>query len=272
MSDKLRFLVAPTELTTVRNLSHNAIQWASRAARANLIARSDDSHSNLGWHEKHAALISHPLDEGQSYQLGFRFRDGSLIWIEDGAVVDALALAGIGEATADGWCNEHLAGADLNSTELADMPYMLDPVNCEEWVGAQDAVETLGAWFSAAQVALDALVTAHGAAAVATPNVRCWPHHYDIATLFALDDGDAESARSVGIGLSPGDSAYSEPYLYCNPWPVPGGALPVVPEPLRWHTEGFTSLVCPASRMGSEQDLGAVSESAFSVVLGLLHR
>jgi hypothetical protein len=100
--------------------------------------------------------------------------------------------------------------------------------------------------------------------------VRCWPHHYDIATLFALDDGDPETARSVGIGLSPGDSAYAEPYLYCNPWPVPDGALPTAPGPLRWHTEGFTSLVCPASRMGSEQNLSALTESAFSAVMGVL--
>ena len=270
MTDTLRFLAAPNELATVRNLSHNAIQRASRAARANLTARSDDSHSNLGWQEEHAALISHPLDDGQRYKLGFSFRDGSLIWIEDGVAVDALALAGIGEATADGWCDEHLADAGLNSMGLADMPYMLDPVNYEQLVGAQDALETLGAWFSAAQAALDALVTTHGASAVAPPSVRCWPHHYDIATLFSLDEGDPETARSVGIGLSPGDNAYAEPYLYCNPWPVPERSLPAPPKPLQWHTEGFTSLVCPASRMDGEQNLSTLTESAFALVIAAL--
>ena len=150
------------------------------------------------------------------------------------------------------------------------MPYVLDPVNYVELEGTEAALETLGAWFSAAQAALDALVTKHGSAAVATPSVRCWPHHYDIATLLSLDEGDPETARSVGIGLSPGDSAYAEPYLYCNPWPVPEGSLPAARSPLQWHTEGFTSLVCPASRMQDARNLQPLTESAFSLILEML--
>ena len=103
-----------------------------------------------------------------------------------------------------------------------------------------------------------------GARAVAAPTVRCWPHHFDLATLFALEAGDPETARSVGVGLSPGDGSYAEPYFYCTPWPAPEN-LPEPPGPLHWHTQGFTSLVCPASRVDVSTDLGDVLSAAVTL-------
>ena len=38
--------VGPDCLVAARNLAHRAVQWPTRTARANLEARSDDSHSN----------------------------------------------------------------------------------------------------------------------------------------------------------------------------------------------------------------------------------
>jgi len=82
--------------------------------------------------------------------------------------------------------------------------------------------------------------------------VLCWPHHFDIATLITLDvdEPDPETARSINVGLSPGDESYDEPYFYVTPWPEPrepekevlaGGGL--------WHKEDFTAAVLPASRL-----------------------
>lgn len=41
-----------------------------------------------------------------------------------------------------------------------------------------------------------------------TVPVRVWPHHFDIAVLLPGLRGD----QSVGVGLSPGDTGYPEPY------------------------------------------------------------
>ena len=81
--------------------------------------------------------------------------------------------------------------------------------------------------------------------------VRCWPHHFDVAALLPLDpDGDPEQARAVGVGFSPGDRSYAEPYFYVSPWPYPdAGELPRLPEGARWHTEGWVGLVLTAERI-----------------------
>jgi hypothetical protein len=47
--------------------------------------------------------------------------------------------------------------------------------------------------------------------------VRCWPHHFDIATLLTVAGG------SIGIGMEPGDTYYDEPYYYVNKHPQPSG-------------------------------------------------
>ncbi len=265
------FSIPPENLVTVRELSHSAVQWASRAARANLPARDDDSHSNLGWDDPHFALLSHPLDSAQRFQLGFGFRDAALLWLEAGKRVDSLSLQGREDARAKSWCDEHLAAAGLQGTDQAEMPYELPSVDYADLAGAGIELEVLGAWFAAAQSALENLLLTFGSHAVAPAQVRCWPHHYDLATLLMLEEGDPEIARSIGVGLSPGDASYAQPYFYCTPWPAPAH-LPDAPEPTHWHTEGFTSLVCEASRLNESVDVTGVLTQAAKVARGSLYR
>ena len=50
--------------------------------------------------------------------------------------------------------------------------------------------------------------------------------------------------RAVGIGVSPGDEFYSQPYAYISPWPpLSATNLPSLPQPGRWHTRGFVGVV-----------------------------
>ncbi len=80
--------------------------------------------------------------------------------------------------------------------------------------------------------------------------VRCWPHHFDIAMLLTLDpEKDAEQARSIGLGMSPGDATYAEPYFYITPWPYPekSAELPDLDGSGFWHTEGWAGVVLPVS-------------------------
>ena len=65
-----------------------------------------------------------------------------------------------------------------------------------------------------------------------------------IAALLALEKGPAEKARSIGIGVSPGDGYYAQPYLYVSPYPRPDtDNLPALPPGGRWHTKDFFGAV-----------------------------
>lgn len=120
------FAIDPGTLAEARMLCHVACQWPSKAARANLAAEEDDSHSNLGWRSEHAGLLSRFLDDGRRYQLGFSFSSGALIWLVADEVAGRLALRHETEASAKDWVDGQLAEVSLNSTDHAVMPYALE--------------------------------------------------------------------------------------------------------------------------------------------------
>ncbi len=79
--------------------------------------------------------------------------------------------------------------------------------------------------------------------------VLLWPHHFDLATLITLE-GEGESAKTVGVGLSPGDAGRPLPYFYVNAWPTPKDPeLPSLPSGGFWNTEGWFGAVLDAEQI-----------------------
>ncbi len=256
---------SPDALADARLFSHHAVQWPSRAARANLLVATDDSHSNLGWDSALGALVSHPLGGAKDPQLGFRFADGALLWLTQGILRATLSLAGRRSREAVDWCDALLKSAGLAPLRAGVMPYELPAVDLAALGRSLDlsALQGLGDRYDRTHQALIALVAAQGPTVHAAPEPRCWPHHFDLATLLALEPGDPETAPSIGVGLSPGDGSIPEPYLYCTPWPTPG-ELPDAPEGWHWHQEGFTALVCRLTSVPDNQDFTPLCNSAFA--------
>ena len=60
----------------------------------------------------------------------------------------------------------------------------------------------------------------------------------------------AEEARSIGVGFSPGDGSYDQPYFYVTPWPYPDTEdLPPLAVGAHWHRTGWTGAVLTAERL-----------------------
>ena len=72
---------------------------------------------------------------------------------------------------------------------------------------------------------------------------RIWPHHFDLGALVG----------QAGIGLSPGDRYYSEPYFYMTP--APGDASVPALSAGFWRTEGWTGAVLLASDFADAPDV-----------------
>ena len=123
-----------------------------------------------------------------------------------------------------------------------------------------EAFNELAGWYANAEYALR-IVTERRSDASA---IRCWPHHFDLASLLSLDpDKDSEEARSVGVGFVPGDGYYDEPYYYVTPWPYPDtSGLPFV-EGGHWHTDGWVGAVLPGSELLEAGD--AYEEASYLV-------
>ena len=241
-------------LREARAHAHQAVQWLARAAYAYIPNRPDHSQSNLGWDDALDGFVTHPLKDG--LRLGLRIPDLALVCLDgQGKAAATLALDGRREQDARAWLGEQLSarGLEARLLDTTKLPYEI-PTHAlasgaaYDAAGQAPALRELAAWFANANSAIDRVRAAAAREFKASP-VRCWPHHFDLATLIVVA-GEAESGRSVGVGLSPGDPSYDEPYFYITPWPYPDQAkLADLPSLGHWHTEGYTAAVARAERI-----------------------
>jgi hypothetical protein len=216
--------VSPGALGPARLTLHWAAQIVAAVGSTLIDARPDWSHTALGWIESpERGLAGEPLAGGTRAFLA----DG-LVWLA-GAVARQV-----------GSPERPLARPvhELPPSPVGDgAPFEVEP----------EALAELSSWYANASRLLADVARATGASPV-----RCWPHHFDIATLLRLGEGSGEEARSIGVGLSPGDGSYAEPYWYVTPWPypkekeVPSLALG------HWHTTGWFGAVLTASELGAD--------------------
>src|SRR5258706_13517141 len=106
---------APAALVGVRNLAHHAAQWPTRAARANLKAVPDDSHSAYDWEASHAALMTQGLPaKGGDIRVGIRVPRLEMIITRGDNVLDAFQFHAKTDAQAVALVDFECSGFGLN--------------------------------------------------------------------------------------------------------------------------------------------------------------
>jgi hypothetical protein len=267
--------VDPLQLKEVRLQVHWAAQLASSFADDGLERLPDDSQSNLGWQDDLEVLRARQRADGLA--AGLRPVDLTLLVFDaSGKVADALPLAGrtldeglswLGELTASpsGGAPIQLRGHSMpNHPTASGSPFVLQP---------EPAYSELARWFANGNAALEVLASSQPGWA----EVRCWPHHFDLGTLVSIEaSNDPSSGRSIGVGMSPGDDSYAEPYFYVNPYGLQStpSALPALPPAAHWHTTRWFGAVLTGSALlesdDPEANLAAFLDSAVAVMRGLV--
>ena len=264
---------SPTALAAARALAHRAAQWPARAACANLAPAPDDSHMSLSWDPDMAALLGQPLDGG--VRVGLRMAVHELVFTTESRC-DAFPLSGRPDAEVGNWLDHKLAAEGLKPASGTKLPYEMPSTMFAR--AGEEALRfpAIALWFAAAAEVLEELRKKYARFKPGPSPVRCWPHHFDIAILVVLEEGRAESARSIGIGVSPGDNYYAQPYLYVSPYPNPDTAnLPPLPPGARWHTKDFFGAVATGIDLLALPDpragLTRIVDAAFAESLSRLH-
>jgi hypothetical protein len=187
---------------------HHGLQAAAGVGRTLIPARPDDSHTSFSWSPTHGALIQDCVDG--RFRAGLRMCDLALLLIDaEDRVTESYCLRG------------HTLDDGFRFYEERVGKMLARPGE-----GIPEHAVANGACFSAMDEMLSRLAKMYGEAAAilervrakhptASP-VRCWPHHFDIATLIALPGN-----RSIGIGFLGGDANIPEPYWYVYAHPVP---------------------------------------------------
>ena len=251
--------VEPGKLVEARLQIHWAAQAVAAVGKQLLPHQPDFSEQSFQWLEGPRALAQGMVDANRPFRSAIRLASPSLLLLDgNGEILRELPLEGRTLEEAYGWVETEVEA-------LLGRP-LAQPLERPE--GMPEHPVTGGAPFSFRDLAAPAELARYFADADrllrglqdrnpgASP-VRCWPHHFDIAILIALDPGaDPETARSIGVGLSPGDGGRPEPYLYVLPWPKPDGELPPL-DGGAWNTEGWVGAVMEAADFAGAGSNGA---------------
>lgn len=264
--------VAPSELSRARAIAHRAAQLLTKAARANLEPEPDDSHSSLTWDRERRMFRSWPLGEpGNETHIGLMLSPLTLFVL--GAKEMRYPIAGLSVEAAERLLSGILLDVGLIGIDNVALPYELpaEVAAITEFEPTMDdqLLAALAAWYDVAAESLSTLVSDNSDLRPGPSPVRCWPHHFDIATYVSLASGDLETARGIGVGMSPGDDDYAQPYFYVNPWPhLDADTLPPAAAPGHWHVQGYVGLIATADEIvqsGDPERLDAFLAAAFAI-------
>jgi len=243
-------------LSEARLQAHYAVQWLGRAARAYVPPQPDDKHTNLGWDGALDGFTTHPLKDGAWLSLKITDLTLALHFGEGRAQVQSFSLDSRSDAQARQWLSEQFGAQGLDAHALdAPSPYEMPAHAISQGAvyglaGLSDALAELAAWFGNAALLIGSIQRQMIGRKLAASPARCWPHHFDLATLTTLPARNADATRYVGAGLSPGDEYYDEPYFYVSVYPEPDpAALPSLPTLGHWHLRDFVAAVATAHKI-----------------------
>ncbi len=213
-----------TSLSTARKQLHQAVQLVSVVGRKFLPKSKDDKYANLVWVPQFQRLGGNWVEGNVKFRVSLSLADLKIHLVDDEVKeLKEYDLKGKSQAQSMVWLEEQLVaiGMDTKQFELG-LPYQIPdhPTAHGKAFEQKDAAafEELAKYFHNADHLLRPLKREFPQ----TTDVRCWPHHFDIATQIILNDtGDPETTSSIGVGMSPGDQFYDQPYFYLSPWPYP---------------------------------------------------
>ena len=263
MTAKLLDPSLAASLSDARGQAHHAAQLATAAGISFLPHQADDSHTNLEWMASLGALASHVVPGTSPFRLAVRLADLTVLVLDaNAAVLSSLPLHGRTIADAANWIRARLSELGVDGREYTLTRHYVIPAHPVADGATFDAsdrtrLEQLSRWFACASEAFESIRRATPEAS----EVRCWPHHFDIATLIDLGSG-----RTIGVGLEPGDVYYDEPYFYVNMTPQPAAAALTARLDGKgtWHTNEWIGAVLPGSRVVAGDDQSSQTNAFLS--------
>ena len=192
-------------------------------------ARPDDSHTNFAWSDKHGALLQDCVDG--RFRAGLRLCDLALLLVDsDDRVTEAFCLRGRTLDDAFRFYEERVGKMLVRPGEPLPEHAV---ANGACFNAMEEQLAKLARMYGSAAAILERIRAKHPAAAP----VRCWPHHFDIATLIPLPEN-----RSIGLGFLGGDANIPEPYWYVYVSPMPEATLPPISVG-RWYAGAWVGAV-----------------------------
>ena len=239
-------------LAEARKQLHQAAQLPAIAGRCLNPEDPGDNFAALIWDKNNNWLTSQMLGEGE-IRMALSISDFKLVIInEKGECTNFFNLNSKTYDEAFKWLIKQLSQLGFDSNKLTkNLPYQIPEYPSAKNIPLKhtspEVFAELQNYYSNAAFILENISNKEKDIS----KIRCWPHHFDIATLITIENNsDPEKTKTIGVGLSPGDESYNEPYFYISPWPYPENKndLPKL-DYGHWHKQGWFGGVLTASEI-----------------------
>ena len=231
--------IDPTSLVAARLELHYAAQVVAACADAWLPERADDGHTAMEWNSPRLVGRHSPSE----VTIAVRAIDFAIVATSlNGEATFALAGKTLAEAMA--WADAQFGeprGVAMRGYDMPASPLAIGG----RFVGHEPELAALARWYDTGQTVLSAAL----AREPRKTELLVWPHHFDLGSIVYIDPDD--DVRQMGVGLSPGDRYYAEPYFYITPSPLSTKQLPPLAGGGFWRTEGWTGAILTASTGGN---------------------
>ena len=235
-----------------RRSLHHAVQLVGAVPRNLRPHDPTDGTASLEWNSSKNALESLPVTNsvGLEITVGFAFKDFSLYLSNTGTQIVEFDMKGRSVNEGLYWLKEELDKLTFPIESLTlELPYEIEKYNSLRPLGAsEDGLKEYTRLYKNCNNVLLEMTNLW----VEAYDIRCWPHHFDLATLIPIKtDINSEIVESIGVGLSPGDETIDEPYLYVNVWPKIAGELLTKHQlPIgNWNIDGWSGAVLTYSEL-----------------------
>lgn len=249
--------IEPNELEFARDTLHHAAQLVGAVGRSLNPKSADDEYAAMEWNTGINGLLGHWNQVGNDlFAVALRFTDLSILIINKEGIKYDYSLKGKTLEEALEWIKSRLKEFTPETDKITlDSPFVDElpehPVTYDQAFEYRDTnhFKEVARFYNNANLLLRQLANdIDGASAV-----KCWPHHFDIATLIIITKDDkGKITRSIGIGMQPGDANYYYPYFYVTPYPYPKKdnlQLVELEGNGKWHTQGWFGAVLETSEI-----------------------
>lgn len=242
-----------SELANVRDQLHQAVQSVAAVGRHFLPASKEDENAILQWIPNPKRLAGKWIDTPKGkFRASISFSEGRVFLIDEQVkVIDSFEIHGNTFNQLMVWFEEHIGKLGLPVEDFSvNRPYELPdyPTRKKQPFDLSDMAlsDAFAHYYANSRIILEKLRTVFTAAKETT----VWPHHFDQAISVMLkDSGNPETSSYLGLGMSPGDNYYGQPYFYVNSWPyAEEGQL----KPLKfgeWHHDDWVGAVFKAEQL-----------------------
>lgn len=260
--------IQPEKLSESRLQMHYAIQYIAATGSALAEHRPDYSHTSLQWDDKLEIFVGALIRAKKTFRVGLEAVSlTAIILDQQGNTIETLPLHQQTMLEALNWHKQEIAklGADASKIEFLEYPADDFPDYIVARGAAFDAnnepsgrQELVNYYANTHQILQEIVAATESASAICI-----WPHHFDIATLITLAGKKNGQTMTIGIGMSPGDTNYNEPYWYVSGYPYPDITNLTELEGGFWHTQHWVGAVLTASQLNAEGDMQYQQITAF---------